>query len=359
MNLWRLATLAAGLALLLALAALDIVMAGAASSIKPLVALWLLVPAPLLFLLITVRPPARAGLRRAAYAYLGTSASLTMVVLLGVGWIGSERAIHPDECEDLPRLAEYPALQAKVQDVRFASQDGTRLAGWFVPGERKTTVLLLHGYGCTRADMLPHADMLHRAGYSVLLFDFRSRGESAGDAVTLGYWERGDVLGAIAYLKSRPDVDPSGFGVLGISLGGATAILAGAATQDIMAVVSESAFRSLNSVINQSFEHFINLPAFPFAPLTVWIAERRVGIRAGQVVPEREVAAIAPRPVFIMHGALDTTISPRDSQAIYAAAREPRGELWLIPSSAHAEGATKAKEEYERRIVAFFNAYLK
>jgi fermentation-respiration switch protein FrsA (DUF1100 family) len=245
-----------------------------------------------------------------------------------------------------------------VQDVRFKSRDGTNLAGWFIPGDRRTTVLLLHGHRCRRDEMLPHADMLNRAGYSALLVDLRSRGESEGDAVTYGYYERGDVAGAIEYLKTRPDVDPTAFGVLGISGGGSAAILGAVDTPEIKAVAVESTFKSLNSVIGQSFEHFVNLPAFPFAPLTVWIAERRVGIRSGDIVPEREVAAISPRPVFVMHGAEDTTISPKDGEAIFAAAGEPK-EWWLIPGAAHVEGAEKAKEEYERRIVAFFNAHLK
>ena len=358
MSAWRIITVVVGLFFFVAAAVLDGVMAGAASSIRPLVLLWLLVPMPLVFGLLTFRRPERRGIRLAGATYLGVGAILTVLVLLGVAWIGAERGIHPAQCEDLPQLSDYPDLEGWVQEVQFKSQDGTQLAGWFIPGERQTSVLLLHGYRCKREEMLPHADMLHRAGYTVFLFDFRSRGESEGDAVTLGYYERGDVLGAIDYLKTRPDVDLAGFGVLGISQGGASAILAAASTQEIKAVVAEAAFKSVDSVIGQSFQHFVNLPAFPFAPLTVWIAERRVGIKAAEIVPEREVAAISPRPILIMHGVLDTTISPEDSEAIYASAREPK-ELWLIPDAAHAQGAKKATEEYELRIVTFFNTHLK
>lgn len=354
----RVGLIAMGLALFLVVAALDWTMAGAAGSIRALSVMWLLVPAPAVFLLLVLRPPGRLLLRRAGSAYLGLSVAATALVLFGVAWTGSQRALHPRLCEDLPQLADYPQLQARLEDVRFQGRDGTTLAGWFIPGDSRATVLLLHGYRCQRDEMLPHADMLHRAGYSVLLFDFRNRGESGGDAVTLGYQERGDVLGAMDYLKTRSDVDSSGFGVLGISQGGATAILAAAQSQDIRAVAAEGVFRSLNSVIGQSFEHFIGLPAFPFAPLTVWMSELRVGIRSEDIVPEREVVAIAPRPVFIMHGELDTTISPEDGEAVFAAAREPK-QWWLIPGTAHGEGAEKAPEEYERRIVAFFDAYLR
>lgn len=349
---WKPFGIVLGAAFFIAVAVLAGMMATAASSIKPLAILWLIVPVPLIFLLIVLRPQWRA-VRIAGNTYMGTSAFLTVAVVLGVAWIGSERAIHPAQCETLPKLEEYPTLQSKVEQVSFKSRDGITLRGWFILGESKRTVLLLHGYRCKRDEMLPHADMLNRAGYSVLLFDFRNRGESEGDAVTLGFNERGDLLGAIDYLKTRLDVDPSGFGVLGISQGGATGILTAAVSQDIKAVASESTFKSVDSVVGQSFTHFIHLPAFPFAPITVWIAELRVGIKTEEIVPERDIAKIASRPVFIMHGALDTTISPKDSEAVYAAAKEPK-EWWLIPDAAHAQGAKKAKDEYERRIVSFF-----
>jgi|GEM_PF-2273697 hypothetical protein len=56
--------------------------------------------------------------------------------------------------------------------------------------------------------MLPHASFLHDAGYSLLIFDFRSRGESEGGAVTMGsHHERDDVNGAVKFLNGREDVD--------------------------------------------------------------------------------------------------------------------------------------------------------
>ncbi|MGH2543863.1 MAG: alpha/beta hydrolase, partial [Ardenticatenaceae bacterium] len=334
-----------GLAFFTGIASLDYVLAMAMDSMRPLALMWLFVPVPIVFLLVFLRSPQRRHLKLASASYLGVTPVITLAVVLGVAWIGSGRALHPAECESLPSLDEYPQLQSAIENVQFDSGDGTRLSGWFIPGQTPKTVLLLHGYRCNRYEMLPHADMLHEAGYSLLLFDFRNRGESGGDAVTLGYHERGDVLGAIDYLKTRPDVDMSGFGVLGISQGGATAILASAETQDITAVASEAPFRSLNSVISQSFEHFIGLPAFPFAPLTVWMAERRVGISSEEIVPEREVAAISPRPILIMHGLDDTTVSPADGEAVYRAAKEPK-ELWLMPGVTHGDGAEAAPEEY-------------
>ena len=338
-------------------AAVHGVTATAAASIIFLGVLWLFVPAPVVFLARMRRPWARY--RTFSTWYLATSAVLSVLVLAGVGWIGAERGIHPSLNDELPILEDYPSLEAALEEVSFQSGDGTQLAGWFIPGESPRTVILLHGFTDIREKMLPHADFLHEAGYSVLLFDFRSRGESGGDAVTMGYHERGDVQGAVQYLKGRSDADGENLGVLGVSMGAATATMTAAETPELMAVVSGSSFKSVDSAIASSFEHFIHLPAFPFAPITVFIIEQRLGISTDQVVPEELVGLISPRPVFIIHGQDDETIVPGDAETIYAAAKEPKEDMRLIPGAGHAEGVEIAPEEYGERVVNFFDQYLK
>ncbi len=343
--------------LLLAVAgALAAVMGLGAGAFAVLAVAWLFALAPLVYVYCLMRPPARRR-RVAANVYMGASVLLTAVLLLGVAWVGSERAIHPDPCDDMPALADYPRLEAAVEPVAFDSADGTRLVGWLATGTRAEAVVLLHGYRCDRRDVLPQAHMLFEAGFTVLLFDFRNRGESGGEFVSLGYHEQDDVRAAVDYLRSRPSPGVASIGLLGVSQGGASAILAAAAGADVGAVAVEAAFRSVDSAVAQSFTHFIGLPAFPFAPLTVWLAERRTGIDAGDIVPERAVAALAPTPLLVMHGLADETIGPADGEAIFAAAGEPK-ELWLIPGVAHGDGARDAPDEYRRRIVAFFDENL-
>ena len=150
-----------------------------------------------------------------------------------------------------------------------------------------------------------------------------------------------------------PGLRASRIGLLGISQGGAAAILAAADSDEVQAVAAEASFRSVDSAVAQSFSHFVGLPAFPFAPITVWLAERRTGIDTGGIVPEQTVAELSPTPLLVMHGLDDVTISPADGEAIFAAAGEPK-ELWLIPGAEHSEGAAAAPDAYRRRIVAFF-----
>ena len=352
----RIAATIAGAVFFLAVGGLHGITATAASSMAALAVLWLFAPAPLVFL------ARAAGLlnrfRKSTAAYLGVSAALSMVVLFGVGWIGADRGLYPAPPDDLPVLDDYPALASALEEVTFPSADGITLAGWFVPGESPTTIVLMHGFGENRNQMLPHADFLHEAGYSTLLFDLRSRGESEGDAVTFGYHERGDLRGALRYLEQRPDADAESVGVLGMSMGGAAAIMAAADLPQVKAVVSESAFQTVNSAVDSSFEYFINLPAFPFSPVTVFIMEQRLGIKAGDIRPVEDVGRISPRAVFIIHGADDVTVVPEDGVALHAAAGEPKEPLWLIEGAGHAAGIETAPLEYEARVLDFFERHL-
>lgn len=277
---------------------------------------------------------------------------LVVAALGGIGWIGSERAIHPKAAHYQWRLADFPDLHP--ENVYFHSRTGIRVAGSFFSGTRRAVILLSHGYGDNRLQMLPWAEFLHRNGYSVFTYDMRDRGSSGGDAVTLGALEPADLVSALDYLDSRPDVDRKKIGALGLSLGGAVTILAAARDARIQAVVDDSGFSDAPDVIASSFEHFIGLPAFPFASITVEISELRTGENVRGVRPMDEIARIAPRPVFIIHCMGDKVVPPANSERNFAAAREPK-QVWWIPTGGHIDGHTVAKEEYERRVDEFFD----
>ena len=81
--------------------------------------------------------------------------------------------------------------------------------------------------------------MLARHGYGVLLFDRRGEGESEGDPNVFGWQGERDLHAAVAFLQSRPDVDPERIGGIGRSVGGEMLIGAAAESDAFKAIVSE------------------------------------------------------------------------------------------------------------------------
>ncbi len=248
-----------------------------------------------------------------------------------------------------------------VQDIEFASRDGTRLSGWFIPARGVSTsapgIVLSHGWARSRCELLPHAQFLHRAGFAVLMFDYRNRGRSDGDAITMGVKERADLSVAIDTIMARPEVDASRVGLLGMSMGGVISILVGAQDERVRAIAVECPFAAHDTIMSRSLRHYFKLPSFPFGNLARLAIECRVGESLSGVEPIYCVADLAPRPLFIIGDDNDAVVGVEDSIRLFEAAGEPR-RYWLIPDADHARGWQFAGDAYERRIVEFFNESL-
>ena len=85
------------------------------------------------------------------------------------------------------------------------------LRGWIIEEERPSdsteemTVILAHGLNSNRAGdgALALTRKLFDLDFRVLLFDMRGHGESDGDQLSAGYFEKWDVLGAYDFLVER------------------------------------------------------------------------------------------------------------------------------------------------------------
>jgi dienelactone hydrolase len=199
--------------------------------------------------------------------------------------------------------------------------------------------------------------MMHRHGYGALITSVRAHDYSEGEQITFGMNEVRDMDAWYQYLISRDDIDPEKIGILGNSYGGMLVIQYTSQNENIKAVVANSAFSSLNDTVETSIEHFGDLPAFPFAPLIVFWAERESGFKTEDIDTTKWIAEISPRPVFLMQGGADVAISADSGQKLFDAAGEPK-ELWFDPALGHVEFDKTYPEEYERRVSEFFDTYL-
>jgi fermentation-respiration switch protein FrsA (DUF1100 family) len=246
------------------------------------------------------------------------------------------------------------------EDVAFASADGTRLVGWFIPpdpGADGAAIVYLHGLGNNRSELLDQAAMLREHGYGGLLFDLRNHGDSGGTTTTLGYTEVEDLRGAVAYLLTRPEVSADRIGVVSQSMGSAVALRGAPDIPEIRALVVQSAFSSIEDNIAEGVKAFAGLPPFPFAPLVIWFCESETGLAIRLVRPIDEVARISPRPILFLHGELDPAIPVENAIRLYEAAGEPK-ELYVVPGAGHGGFLDVAPDACERRIVDFMNAYM-
>lgn len=64
------------------------------------------------------------------------------------------------------------------------------------------------------------------------------------------------------------------------------------------------------------------------------------------------------KKVLFIHGERDNIIPLSDAKFALASMPEGNGELWSIPGSRHLTNRFLKKEEYEKRIVDFFDFHL-
>lgn len=251
---------------------------------------------------------------------------------------------------------EPPA--GSYEPVAFPSADGLRLSGWFLPSAgTRDGVVLCHGFQTGRREMLPLALALRDRGHHVLLFDFRSHGESEGRWTSCGLLETLDLEGAVRHLLSRPEVEGGRIGVLGFSMGGAVALLTAARMPEIRAVVADSSFATLKEVAAVALGSLYRLPRFPVVALALWFSERLVGVQADRIRPLDAVADLAPRPILLIHGIEDRTVPLSEAYLLYEAAGEPK-ELWTVAGADHVAARLIDFQGYLDRVDGFFKGQL-
>lgn len=284
------------------------------------------------------------------------------VVFLAVFWAWVFAAALFLRNTFLPRLpvtVSPEVLSLPSETVHFRSTDGLLLEGWKIPAQPdRPWLILCHGVGSNRADLLEIAAGLHAAGFNLLLFDFRAHGASAGRVTSFGWREQRDLEGALAFLGQQPDIPAKPYGVYGISMGGAVALMVAARDERLAAVVADSPYPNLEDTLGRHLTLLYPLPRVPFLWFVLATYRLRFGVWPRDVSPQDSTAKLSPRAVLLIHGADDPRMPVAGTQRMFAAASEPK-ELWVIEGAQHLEGYGLAPQAYRDRIVRFFQAHLK
>ena len=251
------------------------------------------------------------------------------------------------------------AYGLEFEDVEFVSRRGdVTLRGWYIIGlEEKPTLVFVHGIGSVRSGdrAVDLASRLVGSGFNVLMFDLRGHGSSGGDQVSGGYFEQWDVLGAIDYMVQR-EVPPDRIGLVGFSMGAATALLAAAREPGIGALVADSPYAKASDLIAHEaarktvFPRWITLI---FVPTAVLMANWFYDIDLGSLIPEDAVVDLA-YPILVIHGTGDSRIPYQHGQRVQQSA--PAGSsIWLVPDIDHVDAFTTYPEEYVERVRAYLD----
>jgi pimeloyl-ACP methyl ester carboxylesterase len=228
------------------------------------------------------------------------------------------------------------------------------LAGWYIPAGNGAepaapTVVMAHGWGSNKSQMLDRAAVIHDA-YNLVLFDFRNHGQSAEAPTTQGVREAEDLRAVLDWLEVAKG--PQQVAVLGVSMGGASALAEADRDERVDALIIESTHATLARAAQARLER----SGYPLAMPGSWAILLGTLIRTGEDVssvdPIQAVERLDDRPVLLVYGGADDSIGPNDGAELAAAAGS-QAELHVCPDAPHAQSDSTCPEEYAGWVLGF------
>ncbi|OAI39299.1 hypothetical protein AYO39_00445 [Actinobacteria bacterium SCGC AG-212-D09] len=227
-------------------------------------------------------------------------------------------------------ILETPAdASLAFDELQFQTRDGERVHGWWIAGQRPSRghVLFCHGNAGNIGDRVLDAALLSKAGFDVLLFDYRGYGRSTGRPDELGTYR--DARAARAALRRQPRVDRDRVVYLGESLGGAIALEL-AIEHPPRGLILQSTFTSIRDAA-RALEPRIPPALIPDA------------------YPSRQRIGRLSAPLLVLHGDRDETIPLDQGRALFEAASEPK-RIRVFKGRGHNDLTARSGRKYANEI---------
>lgn len=262
---------------------------------------------------------------------------------LAVGFLPLARAMRKRTPHEDELVSERPVQGGVRRSLRIVLEGATVPAIMLLPddGEEVPAVLLLHGYGSRKEQM---ADGVGRelldVGIASLAIDLPVHGERERaidrDALRdplemLALWRAAlvECTGAIDWLAAHPAVDPDRIALSGYSMGSFLAVLTAPRAPRVRAIVLAAGG---------------DLPeGAPFTKVVRTLAD-----------PHASIQALGGRPLLMVSGKRDRTVTPDQARQLFDAAHEPKEIRWYdsghwLPDAASRDAAEWLAEKLSAR----------
>ena len=230
--------------------------------------------------------------------------------------------------------SERPVFKYEI--THFTLKNGLKIESWYAHPDStsKGTIILFHGWLGNKSLLIPEASEFMYQGYSVLMVDFRSHGNSDGHVTTIGSKETEEVKAAWDFIVSKGE---KRIFLYGASMGAVT-ISKAISEYELKptGLILEMPFKNLQSIIKgkaraQGFQNFTINP-FSFF-VTFWM-----GIERGFPAFRLNMLNYASKincPVLMQWGAQDVYVLRSDTEKIFNAIAAKNKKLVVYPQASH------------------------
>jgi uncharacterized protein len=230
----------------------------------------------------------------------------------------------------------------KTKNVSLKSDRFKLVGELFIPSENGPCPALCICHGIPATPYNPGdsgyavlAQTFCAAGFITLTFNFRGTGKSQGDLDMLG-WSR-DLQAAIDFLYNHKKTDKTHLGLLGFSGGAAVSVYVTAhdpRVSSLVACACPADFSLLTDMENviPTIDHFRQIGVIRDKQFPPSIKEWLNGFNV--ISPINWIDRISPRPLLLVHGTADETVSSEQAHILYQRAKKPK-ELAIISGGKH------------------------
>jgi uncharacterized protein len=262
------------------------------------------------------------------------------------------RIVKPQRTSSDISMESFPGKPDAVEFTVPSLEQHRDRHGWFFPGLRGApTIVLCHGYGSSRGELLTLISALQDHQYNVFVFDFAAHGAIDG-MTTFGYREADEVRAAIDTVATRSDVDPGAFGLWGYNLGAYAALREAENDHRVRALVLDSVYDLPQQMVKIGVER-TGLGGFPLMARSAEFSFGWLNYKYREDPPlSKKMNALAGVPKLFIEPSDDPELADATRQ-MFMKAPEPRDQA-IIPHGNFVAMDDSDKRDYENRVVSFF-----
>ena len=295
-----------------------------------------------------------------------------LVFVLGIAALDFyfiHRLTHPPRTELFGSPRDFQLILQRPMwfEEKWKNSDSTQSVGWLLSrGKPAPAIILSHGYGANRSELLTLSFELWKAGYNVLVYDLRGHGESPVKWSGLGTYEKDDLFSAMRFLRNRtnetgqPLLDGR-IGLYGVDIGGYTSLVASGQDPMVKAVAVDSVCPDVSRFMNHQLRRMVGSDSDMASKLvdSRWTTDL-TNFAMQLYLMRREDSAPAFDSVATLTGRKILFITGKDSgpfgamtRELYNAARDQK-QMIEVEQTRLIRLYDKASSDYDEKVVAFF-----
>lgn len=245
----------------------------------------------------------------------------------------------------------------KTEKLHLESEDNTLSATLIKNEESKKVAILVHGIFGTHKDLQPQAKILLENGFNILAPDLRAHGETTGKEISMGNFEKRDIVLWAKEIVKRFGKDCQ-IVLLGISMGGATVLLTSGEKlpKNVKCVISDSGYsnagKELKYVVNRAL-----VPSFIILPQLNFFLKRLSFFDLNKVQPIEAVKS-TNLPILFIHGSKDTFVPCKMSKEMFEVSNKETCELEIFEGAIHIQSFATNNDRYKITLLNFINKWV-